>query len=54
MNSEFISIIIPVLNEIDHLEKLMNSLEQLSFFKNEIIIVDGGSKDGSIEWLKKK
>jgi len=53
MNSKFISIIVPVLNEIDQLEKLINSLEQLSFFKNEIIIVDGGSKDGSIEWLEK-
>ena len=52
MNSEYISIIVPVLNEFDQLEKLINSLKELSFFENEIIIVDGGSEDGSVEWLK--
>ena len=52
MNSEYISIIVPVLNEFDQLEGLINSLKELSFFENEIIIVDGGSEDGSVEWLK--
>ena len=52
MNSEYISIIVPVLNEFDQLEGLINSLKELSVFENEIIIVDGGSEDGSVEWLK--
>ena len=54
MNKAYLSIIIPVLNEIEQLDELTNILKRRSVFHNEIIIVDGGSTDGSIEWLEKK
>lgn len=48
-----LSIIIPVLNEIELLPNFLVHLEQQSQKKHEIIIVDGGSTDGSLEFLKK-
>jgi len=54
MNKTYLSIIIPVLNEIEQLEELTNTLKKESVFQNEVIIVDGGSTDGSCEWLEKK
>lgn len=45
-----ITLIILVLNEIDGLKKII-PLIKLDLFNN-IIFVDGGSTDGSIEWLK--
>jgi len=54
MNKAYLSIIIPVLNEIEQLEELLTTLKDLSVFRNEVIIVDGGSTDGSYEWLEKK
>ena len=39
-----------VLNEIDGLKEIVPKIE-LNLFNN-IIFVDGGSTDGSIEWLK--
>ena len=44
-----ISIIIPILNEAESIEKLLNHLQKNSTEKNivDIIIVDGGSSDGS-------
>ena len=54
MNKTYLSIIIPVLNEIEQLEELTNTLKKQSVFQNEVIIVDGGSTDGSCEWLQEK
>ena len=54
MNRAHLSIIIPVLNEIKQLKELTNTLKKQSVFQNEVIIVDGGSTDGSCEWLEKK
>ena len=54
MNKAYLSIIIPVLNEIEQLEELLTTLKDLSVFRNEVIIVDGGSTDGSYEWLEEK
>ena len=46
-----LAIIIPVLNEIEQLPSLVAQLNLLKV--EQIIIVDGGSKDGSVEWLQK-
>ncbi|NVK37087.1 MAG: TIGR04283 family arsenosugar biosynthesis glycosyltransferase [Gammaproteobacteria bacterium] len=46
-----VSIIVPVFNEADQLTPLMNRLRLLQDRVTEIIIVDGGSDDGSFEKL---
>ena len=51
MNKSFLSIIVPVLNEIEILPEFINNLNQQSQSPQELIIVDGGSTDGSWEWL---
>lgn len=49
-----ISIITPSLNQADYLETSIKSvLSQLGDFDLELVIVDGGSDDGTIEILKK-
>jgi glycosyltransferase involved in cell wall biosynthesis len=49
-----ISIIIPILNEADIIGKLLQHLLDNSLKENiaEIIVVDGGSTDGSMEMVK--
>ena len=42
-----ISIIIPVFNENDNVEKLLSSLQILRSSGHEVIVVDGGSDDGT-------
>lgn len=51
---EKISIIVPVYNEINTLEKVINRLEEVSFcgLQKEIIIVDDYSTDGTRELIK--
>lgn len=44
-----ISIIIPVLNEQENLERLLPSLQSMSDAGHEVIVVDGGSTDNSKE-----
>lgn len=44
-----LSIIVPMLNEIDLLPELMNHLQQWQRKGCEILLVDGGSHDGSAE-----
>ncbi|MDA7710926.1 TIGR04283 family arsenosugar biosynthesis glycosyltransferase [Flavobacteriaceae bacterium] len=51
-NSLPLSIIIPVLNEIEHLPHFFEHLTRISQQQNEVIVVDGGSTDGSWEWLQ--
>lgn len=46
-----VSIVVPVLNEAQQLTALMNRLRLLQDQVNEIIVVDGGSDDGSLEKL---
>lgn len=54
MKAEKISVIIPVYNEINTLEKILEKIEQASLcsLHKEIILVDDGSTDGSRELLK--
>lgn len=48
-----LSIITPTLNSIKYLSRCYKSVFELQNYKNiEWIIVDGGSKDGTIEFLK--
>ena len=47
-----VAIIIPILNEKKALPDLVEAL--LHSGANEVIFVDGGSVDGSLEWLEKK
>jgi len=48
-----ISIIIPALNEEDVIECCLQSLENQNYKNFEIIVVDGGSKDRTVEIAKK-
>lgn len=47
--SVLISVIIPTLNERAHIEQLINSIDQRDDIEKEILIVDGGSDDGTPE-----
>lgn len=54
MSKPYLSIIIPILNEISQLEAFLISLKKNMVFENEMIFVDGGSSDGSFAYLKQK
>jgi glycosyltransferase involved in cell wall biosynthesis len=45
----YISVIIPTLNEEPRLERLLKSLQKQTFKDFEVIIVDGGSKDKTVD-----
>jgi GT2 family glycosyltransferase len=47
-----ISVVTGTLNRLNYLKSMIASVEQaLDGIKHEIIVVDGGSTDGTIEWL---
>lgn len=48
-----LSIIIPVYNEKNTIQKLLNKIHKLNYIKKEIIVVDDASYDGSTNILKK-
>ena len=48
-----ISIIIPVYNEINTIETIINKILKENFYNKEIIVVDDFSSDGTIEKIKK-
>ena len=48
-----LSIIIPIYNEKNTIEKLLNKIHKLKDLKKEIIVVDDASYDGSTNILKK-
>lgn len=48
-----ISIIMPSFNQVDYIEKSILSILNQNYRNLELIIIDGGSKDGSIEIIKK-
>jgi glycosyltransferase involved in cell wall biosynthesis len=47
-----ISVVATVLNEAEDIERLVSSLLQQSPAAAEVIVVDGGSTDGTWEWLQ--
>lgn len=44
-----LSVIIPTLNEKNHINKLIESIDSLDNAPKEIFIVDGGSEDGTVD-----
>ncbi len=53
-NNTKLSIIVPVYNERNTLPFFVNQIQKQWKNEHELIIVDGGSTDGSLEWLKTK
>jgi rhamnosyltransferase len=52
-NSIKISIVVPVKNGIDTLERLIAGIKlQTIFQRTEVVVVDSGSNDGSVEYLQ--
>ena len=48
----FISVVTPTLNDIDNLKKLIKNLKKQTYKNFEHIIADGGSVDGTLQYLK--
>ena len=53
MNSPYFSIIIPALNEEKYIPKLLDDLANQTFKDFEVIIIDGNSKDKTVEMCLK-
>ncbi len=51
-NQPLVSIILPVYNAVATIENAIASALQLTYSNKELIIIDGGSNDGSIEIIK--
>src|SRR5690349_15169839 len=51
--SLLVSVIMTVFNEADNIEGVLHSLEKQSRPPDEIVIVDGGSTDGTLTILQK-
>lgn len=47
------SIVIPTLNSKKYIERCLNSIFKQSFRNYEVIVIDGGSTDGTLNLLKK-
>jgi len=52
MRKPLISLITPTLNDINSLKKLLKNIKKQTFKNFEHIIADGGSTDGTVEYLK--
>jgi glycosyltransferase involved in cell wall biosynthesis len=51
MGEPLVSVVIPVFNGMPFLPQAIASVESQDFPNIEIVIVDAGSSDGSVEWL---
>lgn len=51
--SIMLSVIIPVLNNVKTIERTIKSVLEQEFKSKELIIIDGGSTDGTLEIIKK-
>ncbi len=49
-----LSLIVPILNEREHLSDFLTDLARQKSINFELIICDGGSSDGSLEWLQQQ
>lgn len=49
MNTDLVSVIVPIYNAVDQLEQCVKSIENQTYETIEIILVDDGSTDGSTE-----
>ncbi len=49
-----VTIIIPNYNGLAYMEACMEALGNQSFQDFHLLVVDNGSTDGSVEWLRKK
>src|SRR5262245_49039367 len=47
-----VSIVIPTKNRLTLLKETLASLKKQSFPKWEVLVVDDGSQDGTIEWIE--
>lgn len=54
MQMKFFSIIVVSLNPGERLKQTLNSILEQTYTDYEIIVKDGGSKDGSLDFLKEK
>lgn len=45
-----VSVIVPVLNEETHIRRLLRSIQRQDFTRHEVIVVDGGSRDKTVEF----
>ena len=52
MSDEKITIIIPVLNDVEALRKLLPDLQQYRQQGHEVLLVDGGSADASVSFSR--
>ncbi len=54
MNKPIITVIVPVLNEAEYIDAMIGSLlqQQQENFSMELLLIDGGSTDGTLEKIK--
>lgn len=48
----FFSVVIPTYNRKPILEKCLDAIERQQFDDYEVVVIDDGSTDGTVEWLK--
>jgi glycosyltransferase involved in cell wall biosynthesis len=50
-----LSVVLGTLNRLPHLQKCLDSVERsCGGIEHEVIVVDGGSTDGTVSWLRQK